>query len=62
MKANNKLKIEPVNQSNFVLVKNPAKLKFEQTNGRKNSPVNQSNFGLVKNPQSEIYSEPKKKL
>lgn len=62
MKANNKLKIEPVNQSNFGLVKNPAKLKFEQTNGRKNSPVTKSKNGLCENPQSESYSEPKKKL
>ena len=62
MKANNKLKIELVNQSNFGLVKNPAKLKFEQTNGRKNSPVTKSKNGLCENPQSENYSEPKKKL
>lgn len=58
----NKLNIEPVNQSNFGLVKNPAKVKFEQTNGRKNSPVTKSKNGLCENPQSESYSEPKKKL
>lgn len=58
----NKINIEPVNQSNFGLVKNPAKLKFEQTNGRKNSPVTKSKNGLCENPQSESYSEPKKKL
>ena len=61
-KANNETKIGPVNQSNFGLVKNPAKLKFEQTNGRKNSPVTKSKNGLCENPQSESYSEPKKKL
>ena len=58
----NKINIEPVNQSNFGLVKNPAKLKFDQTNGRKNSPVTKSKNGLCENPQSESYSEPKKKL
>lgn len=58
----NEPKIGLVNQSNFGLVKNPAKLKFEPTNGRKNSPVTKSKNGLCENPQSESYSEPKKKL